>query len=176
MEKARRQQLNEEFREWAYEAVASSGSGAQQWAKSSAQLAEDEQDPEGEPLTAQDTAEMLREEWRKQVWRCGEPEEEPDWDIASMPVMERPSIKQLRDTCRSFKKRTSTHWEGLHPRHLGQLSGGGLEKWLELFEMMEKFIVVPKLWQELWLVFIPKASGGAGPSGCSVAPPECGVG
>ena len=71
-EKGRRKELNEEFKDWAFEAVARGGKVAHAWGRSSNDWEEDRPADDRAPMDTQQTAEALLEEWGQQVWQLGQ--------------------------------------------------------------------------------------------------------
>ena len=83
-----------------------------------------------------------------------------DFDGIKFPV--RMEVKEIRDSSKSFKKRT-TAVEGWHPRHFSWLSDPMLESLSAMWYVCELQLVWPEQEEELLAKLIPKASGGLRP-------------
>ena len=166
-EKRRRKELNAEFKDWAFEAVARGGKVAHAWGRSSNDWEEDRPADDRAPMDTQQTAEALLEEWGQQVWQLGADHGQPDLEVDAAPLLPRPSSEELVHVCSFFPRGTGLGGDSFHPRHLAMLPEPGLQAFIDICMWMEALVVVPRLIRLLLMVFIPKESGGVRPIGIS---------
>ncbi len=113
-----------------------------------------------------DLMEGQREKYRK-LWRPADCPFHYQWqDEEELPIME---VEHLRTTAGTFTKRTSTTYDGFHPRMLGQLSDDALATLAIIFAAVERAGVWPRQVSLIVAALIPKQAGGFRPIGMAPA-------
>ncbi len=156
------------WREWVSEGIDQGASNAhaytrlpKAWAPTVAEL------PDG---SASSSVDDLMEEQRLKFKRLWRPVERPyryDWDDAEeLPAL---NAEQLREAANTFAARTSTTFDGFHPRYIGRLSDGALETLGVIFSAVERCGVWPRQVSLVVAILLPKPAGGFRPIGLAPA-------
>ncbi len=123
--------------------------------------------PDGTPSSAVDDLMQDQREKHKRLWK---PADEPfhyQWSAAD--ELPRISVERLRNSSRTFARRTATTFDGFHPRMLGNLSDEALETLAAILAAVEASAVWPRQVSLVVAVLLPKAKGGFRPIGLAPA-------
>ncbi len=123
--------------------------------------------PEGGTSAAID--ELMDGQRRKysEMWRPAAHPFRYDWeDLSELPRM---TPDRLREVAASFSSRTSTTFDGFHPRELGHLSDGALEALAALYAAAEVAAIWPRQISLVVAALLPKPKGGYRPIGMAPA-------
>ncbi len=112
----------------------------------------------------------LMEEQRNKYRALWQPSDVPfryEWsDEEELPPM---SAAHLRSTANSFAARTSTTYDGFHPRQLGKLSDEALDTLGLLLAAVERSGIWPRQISLIVATLLPKLAGGFRPIGMAPA-------
>ncbi len=156
------------WREWVSEGIEAGAARAHAysrsptaWAPSAAQL------PDGSSSAA---VEDLINEQRAKYTRLWKPADKPfryQWgDEGELPPI---TVARLREAAATFSRRTTTTYDGFHPRQLAVLSDESLATLSLLYAAVEAGAMWPRQVALIVASLLPKASGGHRPIGIAPA-------
>jgi hypothetical protein len=157
-QQAQNRTAQQQWRQWVHDSMGANLGWAHKWSK----LAAVWKPPSGELSTDnRPTAKLEREAARlSQIWGSGRKRgakyRATQEEIDSLPPI---SIEEFRRAVNTFPKRTSSTWDGLHPRHFALLTDEQIEVVIKLVRLIEHVGEMPACLQGIVATLIPKLKG-----------------
>ncbi len=149
---------NRQWREWVAEGIDRGASRAHAYTKTPTAWAPTTAEVQGGGTSAaiDDLMEDQRQKY-KAMWKPAARPFRYEWnDACELPRM---SAARLREVAGTFAARTSTTFDGFHPRELGHLSDGALESLATLYAAVEVAALWPSQISLIVAALLPKPKG-----------------
>ena len=157
-QQARARTTQQQWCQWVQDSMGVNTGWAHSWSK----LAAVWRPPSGElSATNRPTDKLEREAARLSgIWGCTRTRaakyRAPQEEINNLPPI---SVEEFRRAIGTFPKRTSSTWDGLHPRHFNLLTDAQIEVVLKMMHIIELVGEMPTCLQGIVATLIPKLKG-----------------